>query len=87
MEQQKDYDYGTLRLKRDTIEFLKEMKEAFEASYGKKFTMDEYVRQMAAAVEDGDPGVWEIYCTQQTQKEELKKKVEASRKMREKKSK
>lgn len=78
-------DYGTLRIKPETIEFLKELKDAFDASYGKRFTMDEFVRQMAAAIEDGDPGVWEIYCTQQAQKEELKKKVEASRKMREKK--
>lgn len=83
MEQQKDYDFGTLRLKRDTIEFLKEMKQAFDASYGKKFTMDEYVRQMAAAVEDGDPGVWEIYCTQQAQKNELRAKIVESQKMRE----
>lgn len=87
MEQQKDYDFGTLRLKRDTIEFLKEMKQAFDASYGKKFTMDEYVRQMAAAVEDGDPGVWEIYCTQQAQKNELRAKIAESQKMRERKGK
>lgn len=80
-------DYGTLRIKPETIELLKELKDAFDASYGKRFTMDEFVRQMAASIEEGDPGVWEIYCTQQAQKEELKQKVEASRKMREKKNK
>lgn len=82
-----EYDYGTLRLKQGTIDFLKDMKLAFEASYQKKFTMSEFIEQMATSVEDGDPGVWDIYCTQQAQKEELKKKVEASRKMREKKNK
>lgn len=80
-------DYGTLRIKPETIELLKELKDAFDASYGKRFTMDEFVRQMAASIEEGDPGVWEIYCTQQAQKEELQQKVEASRKMREKKNK
>ena len=83
----KDYDFGTLRLKRDTIEFLKDMKEAFEASYGRKFTMDEFIRQMAAAVEGGDAGVWEIYCTMQIQKDQLQEKIEASQRMREEKEK
>lgn len=80
-------DYGTLRIKPETIELLKELKDAFDASYGKKFTMDEFVRQMAASIEDGDPGVWEIYCTQQAQKEELQQKVANSRKLREQKKK
>lgn len=80
-------DYGTLRIKPETIEFLKELKEAFDASYGKKFTMDEFIKQMAAAVEDGDPGVWEIYCTQQAQKDELRAKIAESQKMRELKNK
>ena len=76
-------EYGSLRVKNDTLDLLKVMKEAFEASYGKKFTVDEFLRQLADAVEDGDPGVWEIYCTMQTQRDELKEKVEASRRMRE----
>lgn len=80
-------DYGTLRIKPETIELLRGLKDAFDASYGKKFTMDEFVRQMAAAIEEGDPGVWEIYCTQQAQKEELQQKVANSRKLREQKKK
>lgn len=71
--------YGSLRLKPETIEFLKELREAFEASYGKKFTMDEFIRQMAASVEEGDPGVWELYCLKVSQKEELEKKIEEVR--------
>jgi len=74
----KEYGYGSLRIKAETIEFLKEMKEAFEDSYQKKFTMDEFIRQMAASVEDGDQGVWEIYCMKQAQKNELKAKIEES---------
>lgn len=80
-------EYGSIRVKLSTIEFLKDMKEAFDASYGKKFTMDEFINQMAASVEDGDPGVWDIYCTQQTQKKELKIKISKSQKMRAQKNK
>jgi len=79
----KEYGYGSLRIKTETIEFLKEMKEAFEDSYQKKFTMDEFIRQMAASVEDGNQGVWEIYCMKQAQKNELMAKIEESQKLRE----
>lgn len=72
-------EYGSIRVKLSTIDFLKDMKEAFEASYGKKFTMDEFIRQMAASVEEGDPGVWDIYCLKVSQKEELEKKIEEIR--------
>ncbi len=61
------HNFGTLHVKYDTIGYLKELKKAFEASYGRKFTMDEFLRQMAASVEAGDPGVWEIFCARQSQ--------------------
>lgn len=80
-------EYGSIRVKLSTIEFLKDMKEAFDASYGKKFTMDEFINQMAASVEDGDPGVWEIYCIKQVQKAELQKKIIESQQLRERKKK
>jgi len=76
-------EYGSIRVKLSTIEFLKEFKEAFDASYGKKFTMDEFINQMAASVEDGDPGVWDIYCMKQTQKKALQAKIDESQKLRE----
>lgn len=55
-------EYGAYKLKKSTIEFLRRMKMAFELSYEKEFTNDEFVKQMAASVEDGDVAVWEIYC-------------------------
>ena len=55
-------DYGNYRLRKSTIEFLQRMKKAFELSYGKDFTNDDFIHQMAASVEDGDVAVWEIYC-------------------------
>ena len=70
--------YGTLRVKAPTVDFLKDLKEAFEASYGRKFTMDELIKQMVSYIKDGDSGVWDIYRTKQEQKNELKEKIEAS---------
>lgn len=55
-------EYGAYKLEKSTIEFLRRMKMAFELSYEKEFTNDEFIRQMAASVEDGDLAVWEIYC-------------------------
>lgn len=75
----KDNEYGALRVKTDTVEFLKDLKAAYELSYGSKFTMDEFLRQMAASVEDGDPAVWEIHCKMQTQKDELKRIAEETK--------
>lgn len=74
----KDNEYGALRVKTDTVEFLKDLKAAYEMSYGCKFTMDEFLRQMAASVEDGDPAVW-IHCKMQTQKDELKRIAEETK--------
>lgn len=72
-------EYGAFRLRKDTLEFLQTMKQAFELSYGKKFTNDEFVKQMAASVEEGDVAVWEIYCTMELQKEELAAKAKEIR--------
>lgn len=55
-------EFGNYRLKKSTLEFLRRMKMAFELSYEKEFTNDEFVRQMAASVEDGDVAVWDIFC-------------------------
>ena len=32
----KDSEYGAFRLKKETVEFLQTMKQAFELAYGKK---------------------------------------------------
>ena len=58
----KENDFGAFRLKKETVQYLRVMKQAFELSYCKDFTNDEFIKQMAASVEDGDVGVWEIFC-------------------------
>lgn len=54
--------FGTLRLKRGTLEKVKHLKIAFESTYRKEMTNDEFVGQLIAAVEEGDIAVWEKYC-------------------------
>ena len=80
----KENEYGAFRLKKDTIEFLRSMKEAFELSYNREFTNDDFIRQMAGSVEEGDVAVWEIYCENEMRKDELR---ERAKELREKHSK
>lgn len=75
----KDNEYGAFRLKNETLEFLRLMKQAFELNYGKTFTNDEFIRQMAASVEEGDVAVWETYCELDMKIEELKEKAKRRR--------
>ena len=55
-------EYGSLRLKKETLGRLRELRKAYEECYGRTFTYDAFVRQMMASVEEGDPAVWEAYC-------------------------
>ena len=66
-------NYRSLRLKEDTLENLRDLREAYEITYGKTFTYDEFVQQMAASIEEGDPAVWEVFCLRKEQKAEAQK--------------
>lgn len=72
-------EYGAFRLKKETVEYLRTMKLAFELSYGKDFSNDEFILQMAASVEDGDVAVWEAFCELNEKFEELKEKAKKHR--------
>ncbi len=61
-KEEKKIEYGALRLKKDTIECLKDVKLAFESSYLQRFTYDEFVRKLVECIEDAEPAVWETYC-------------------------
>ena len=54
--------YGAVRLRRNTVEYLKDAKLAFESSYMRRFTFDEFIRKLVACVEDAEPAVWEALC-------------------------
>ena len=53
--------FSAFRLKKDTVKYLQDMKRAFEISYGREFSNDDFINQMAASVKNGDPSVWEIF--------------------------
>lgn len=55
-------DITSLCVKKETLNYLKRMKLAFEMTYNQPFSVDDFLMQMAAAVEDGDCAVWETFC-------------------------
>jgi len=70
-------EYGAFRLKKESVEYLQLMKQAFEICYGRSFTNDEFIKQMAASVEEGDVAVWETFCELSEKIEELKEKAKS----------
>jgi len=54
--------YGNFRLRQEIIEKLKDMRLAFESSYGRRMTNDEFIEKLIASVEGSEPAVWEAYC-------------------------
>ena len=76
---EKKEKFGAFRLKQSTIDYLQSLKQAFELSYEKDFTNDEFIKKLAASVEEGDVAVWEIFCTIEEQKEALAAKAEEVR--------
>lgn len=53
--------FSAFRLKKDTVKFLQDMKRAFEISYGREFSNDEFIHQLSASISKGDPSTWEIF--------------------------
>lgn len=54
-------EFSAFRLKKETVKFLQDFKQAFELCYGKEMSNDDFIRQALASVEAGDPAVWETY--------------------------
>ena len=57
-----DSSSDSLTLERETIDYLLKMKQAYETTYERDFTLDEFIMQMSASVEEGDVAVWEEVC-------------------------
>lgn len=57
-----DSSSDSLTLERETIDYLLKMKQAYETAYERDFTLDEFIMQMSASVEEGDVAVWEEMC-------------------------
>ena len=75
--------FSAFRLKKETVKFLQDMKEAYEISYGKEFSNDTFIKQLASAIEVGDGATWEIYCKMQENKKALEELAAEGRKQRE----
>lgn len=75
--------FSAFRLRKETVNYLQDMKRAFELSYGRDFSNDDFIRQMAASVEAGDPSCWEIFCKLQMTQKELAEMAAENRRQRE----
>lgn len=71
--------FGALRLQEGTLDDLRTLKQAYEICYGKSFTNDDFIKQMKAAVEEGDVAVWETYCELSEKLDELKTRAKERR--------
>ena len=54
--------FGNLRLKQDTINYLKRLKLAFEiADGGAPMTNDDFIAKLVEAVQEGNKPIWEAF--------------------------
>lgn len=72
--------FSAFRLKKDTVKYLQDMKRAFEISYGREFSNDDFINHMAASVKNGDPSVWEIFNKLKDTQKELEEMAAENRK-------
>ena len=58
----KGNQYKALRLKEETLDKLSDVQLAFESTYMKRMTKDEFVQKLIDCIEDAEPIVWQNYC-------------------------
>lgn len=75
--------YSAFRLRKETIKYLQDLKRAFEISYGREFSNDDFIKYMSYSIEEGDPAVWEIYCRMQMTQKELEEIAAENRRKKE----
>lgn len=64
----KDYGFRSLRLKKEALDRLRELKVAFEASRLESMTNDVFIDNLIGVVRSGAPEVWEAYMKIQEKK-------------------
>lgn len=72
--------FSAFRLKKETVKFLQDLKRAYEISYGKEFSNDEFIMQMTGSIQGSDKSVWDIYCKLLATQKELEELAAESRK-------
>ena len=70
-----DNGFGAYRLKKDTIDMLKNLKRAFELSGAQSLTNDDFIRKLIGCVQNSDSSIWGIFSTIESQQSELIKKA------------
>lgn len=76
-------NFSAFRVRKETVKLLQDMKDAFEISYGKEYSNDSFIQQLATAVKTGNSSTWEIYCKMQENKKSLELLAAEGRKQRE----
>lgn len=79
MANEKNYDFISFRIKKDTFETLKETKEAFEDFCDKKSTMDEFVQMLINSLSKAEPEFWDIFETKREMQRMLQQKINTAR--------
>lgn len=79
MPNEKNYDFISFRIKKDTFETLKETKEAFEDFCDKKSTMDEFVQTLINSLSKAEPDFWDVFETKREMQKMLQQKIETAR--------
>ena len=64
--------FGNFRLRQENIEKLKDLRLAFESSYARRMTNDEFIEKLIASVEGSEPAVWEAFGKIALKREEEK---------------
>ena len=72
-------EFGGLRLKYETIENLKDLKNAFEESYETRLTMDMFMEKLISCCSTSEPEIWDLYQTITEQKNSLREKIMKAR--------
>lgn len=73
--------FSAFRLKKDTVKLLQELKRAYEVSYGKEFSNDEFINQMITSIKTNNSPVWDIYSKMQEAQKEIEEFAAESRKL------
>lgn len=79
MPNEKNYNFISFRIKKDTFETLKETKEAFEDFCDKKQTMDEFIQMLINSLSKAEPDFWDIFETKREMQKMLQQKIETAR--------
>lgn len=73
----KDYGYVSIRIKKETFDFLNETKSNFEDFCDKKFTNDEFQQTLIDSLSKTEPDFWEIFTMKREMQRQIQEKLNA----------